>query len=319
MTIHFIGDPHLGRKFEAGVPQHRRGERETKQMAHFAAELEAEADDIVMVGDLFDNPHVPTSVVVSAARIALGAAERHPETRYWFLAGNHDLPRNLGVTGAWTAFRKMVDDRLPNLMTVNQPIVTGHGLALFPWQWDVRADEQVRRCEDVPFEWRNVRAAIGHWDLKLFDGKDDHMAPVAALRAVFGDDVRIVSGHYHVPGPYVVDGVTVECTGSMEPYTHGEDPTGELYVTLTAAEAAQRNDLRDKYVRILLEPGEEMPELDCMGLTHKRVGTAVDEEQDTLCIDEFDWDAILRAAIAEMDPVVQVFVKERVHVPEEQR
>lgn len=317
MTVHFIGDPHLGRKFESGVPQHRRGERETKQMAHFAAELEAEADDIVMVGDLFDNPHVPTAVVVSAARIAIAAAERHPETRFWFLAGNHDLPRNLGVTGAWTAFRKMVDDRLPNLYTVNRPRVTGSGLALFPWDWSMRADDQVKLFDRMD----GVHTAVGHWDLQLWEGKDDHLAPTLDLRRVFGDNVRIVSGHYHVAGPYEVSGITVDCTGSMEPYTHGEDPEGEMYVTMTKAEleAYMPEQLRNKYVRILLAPGEEMPEIDCLGLTAKRVGAAIDVEQDTLSIDEFDWDSILRGAIKEMDPVVQIFVKERVHVSEEQR
>jgi len=299
--VHLIGDPHLGKKFEEGVPQHRRGERETRQAAHFADELEADADVIVMVGDLFDNPYVSDAVIVAAARAVLGAAERNPDVLYVMMAGNHDKPRNMTLVGAWHAFREMTQHRLSNLFILDRPAHLG-ALAFFPWEWDRRADDQVSDLADAV----GIEHAIGHWDLAVFDGKDDHLAPVAPLRKAFGD-VGLWSGHFHKAGLFL-DGA-VRCTGSMEPYAHGE---GDLYVTLTRAEALLATDLHNKVVRVLLAPGEDLPEIDCLALTHKRVRN--DEEEGvevTVSLDDFDFHRIVRERIHDRDPRVRGFIEER--------
>lgn len=305
--VHLIGDPHLGKKFEEGVPLHRRGERELGQALQFAAELETDAETIVMVGDLFDNPYVSDAVIVAAARAVLGAAERNPATMFVMLAGNHDKPRNLSLVGAWHAFREMTQDRLPNLIILDRPACVG-GLAFFPWEWDRRADDQVQDIADAV----GIEHAIGHWDLAVFDGKDDHLAPIAALREAFGD-VGMWSGHYHKAGVYLE---VVNCTGSMLPYAHGE---GDLYVTLTREEALARDDLHDKHVRLLLAPGEDEPDIDCLALTHKRVRPENDE-QPTVSVDDFDFHQIVRERINDRDPLVRGFIEERMSLgTQEQR
>jgi DNA repair exonuclease SbcCD nuclease subunit len=312
VRVHLIGDPHIGRKFgvEQGVPRHRLGERESKQAAHFSAELDSEADIVIVVGDLFDNPYVSDLVVVATANAMLSAAERNPDVLYVVFPGNHDLPKNLSAVGAWVSFRKMIEDRFDNLKVVEKP-TNVCGIAIFPWEYDRRADEQVADLVGSG----DVDAAVGHWDLSLFDEKDDHLAPVAQLREAFGD-IAVYSGHYHKPGPYTINGVTVHCTGSMQPYSHGEDPEGNLYVTMKLADAlADPDALRDKYVRVIVEQGEEVPELDCLGLSHIRVQTEA-AVRDTLCLDDFDWQKILRACIKPLAPNVQDFIKERIHVDE---
>lgn len=310
--VHLIGDPHLGKKFEEGVPQNRRGERESRQAAHFANELEATADVIVMVGDLFDNPYVSDAVIVAAARAILGAAERNPDVLYVMMAGNHDKPRNLTLVGAWHAFREMTQHRLSNLFILDRPAHLG-ALAFFPWEWDRRADDQVNDLAGAV----GVEHAVGHWDLSVFDGKDDHLAPVEALHTAFPQLYGMWSGHYHKPGAYRVGDCWVHCTGSMEPYAHGE---GDLYVTLTRAEALLATDLHDKVVRVLLAPGEDMPEIDCLALTHKRV--RVDEEdgvQSTVSVDDFDFHRIVRERIHDRDPRVRGFIEERMHLGGEEQ
>lgn len=330
--VHLIGDPHLGKKFgqEQGVLLHRLGERELGQSLQFAAELETDADVIVMIGDLFDNPYVTNAVIVAAARAMLGAAERNPDTLYVAIAGNHDKPRNLTLVGAWHAFREMTQDRLTNLLILDRPAIVGP-LAFFPWEWDRRADAQVvEPIADATPDWGTkgwgendqVEHAIGHWDLSVFDGKDDHLAPVAALAAAFPKLVGVWSGHYHKPGLYPVDGTEVRCTGSMLPYAHGE---GDLYVTLTREEALLRDDLHDKHVRLLLAPGEDEPDIDCLALTHKRVRPDVEEDgtELTVSVDDFDFHRIVRERIHDRDPIVRGFIEERmslnVSAAEEQR
>jgi len=309
--VHLIGDPHLGRDFDKYAPTHRRGERALHQALHFSAELDAQADIVVQVGDLFDFPEVSREVILAAARSALSGAERNPDVLFFHMAGNHDRPRNLSKIGAWTFFKMMVEDRLPNLIVVDRPLAA-EGLAFFPWEWDRTAVEQVKDVENA-----QVEHAIGHWDLSVFDGKDDHLVPVAALRAAFGD-IGIWSGHYHKPGPYTVDGHTIQCTGSMEPYAHGE---GDLYVTLTRAEALARDDLRNLCVRVLLAPGEDLPEIDCLQLTHKREGVEEDVEQ-TVSSDDFDFPRLVKERIRDRDPLVRSFIEERMSLnvgSEEQR
>lgn len=313
--VHLIGDPHLGKKFgqDQGVLFHRLGEREMRQAAHFAAELDVDADVIVMIGDLFDNPYVSDAVIVAAARAALSAAGRNEDVLYVFIAGNHDKPRNLTLVGAWHAFREMTQGRLDNLIILDRPHAVA-GLAFFPWEWDRRADDQVADIAHVA----GIEHAIGHWDLSVFDGKDDHLAPVAALRAAFGEDIGLWSGHYHVAGVYL-DGA-VNCIGSMEPYAQGE---GDIYVTLTREEALARDDLRDKHVRVLLAPGEDIPDLDCLAITHKRVRGEEEEIEVTVSPEDFDFPRLVKERIQTRDPRVREFIEERMSLnvtsPEEQR
>jgi hypothetical protein len=299
--VHLIGDPHLGKKFgeDQGILQHRLGERESRQAAHFADELEADVEFVVMIGDLFDNPYVPDAVIVAAARATLSAAERNSGTVYVFIAGNHDKPRNLALVGAWHAFREMTQGRFANLIILDRPAAVGR-IAFFPWEWDRRADDQVADVANAV----GIEHAVGHWDLSVFDGKDDHLAPVAALRAAWPDLGGIWSGHYHVSGRYG----EVNCTGSMEPYAHGE---GDMYVTLSLEDAMFRTDLHDKHVRVLLPQGVDLPEVDCLALTHKRLQAEQEDDDITVSVDDYDFHRIVRERIADRDPRVRGFIEER--------
>lgn len=304
--VHLIGDPHLGKSFKTGVPVHRLGEREFAQRVRFVHELHDDADIIVMVGDLFDHPAVTREVVLQAAMAALSAAENNPDVLYIYMRGNHDQARNLSKVGAWPLFRRMVADRHDNLIVCDEPTVV-RKLAILPWEWERTTEQQVEVIKDQG----PVEHAIGHWDLVQFDDDGDHMAPVASLRAAFGE-IGLWSGHFHRPGVYPVDGVDVNCTGSMMPYAHGEDPYGEVYVTITAAEAAERTDLANKCVRILLQPGEKMPEIDCLALTRKVVGEAKSEK--TVLLDDYDFQNALAERIKPLDETVRSFIQERINI-----
>jgi DNA repair exonuclease SbcCD nuclease subunit len=305
-----IGDPHLGKKFEVGVPIHRRGERETKQMQKFRDALEADADVICIVGDLFDHPYVSLGVIDMAAKAILSAAERNSDVTYVVMAGNHDLPRNVAAVGAFHDLEDRLRDRLPNLHIVRKPTVIEQ-VAFFPWEWDRRADEQVKDVEN-----EDAYAAVGHWDLALFEGRDDHLAPTRELHGAFGSSIPIISGHYHVAGKYRIKGIEVDCTGSLEPYGHDQDPDQTLYVTQTLSEVLSQDPsvFRDKHLRVRLNPGEELPEIDCLALTHIRVVSPSSDSsvrQTTTSIRDFDWNKILKERIEPLDPTVKGFIKER--------
>ncbi len=305
--VTLIGDPHLGKKFEVGVPLHRRGEREAMQLESFVSALAQDAEVVVMVGDLFDHPYVSYAALKQASDSVRRAALERPETTFYMLAGNHDVPRNITAIGAFHIFYDMVSDRLPNLWVVKAPIIAD-GLALFPWEWSMAALDQL-----PPEPRSDVYAAIGHWDLKSFGGSDRHLAPVDAIRARFGD-VPIYSGHYHIAGDYPVEGGIVHCTGSLQPYAHDQDPAGDLYVTLPRSAVLSRTDLRDKVLRVLLQPGEDLPVVDCLALTHERLPPAVDEgaSWSAPMAKTFDWQKTLASKLQPLDPTVRNFITERI-------
>jgi DNA repair exonuclease SbcCD nuclease subunit len=106
-----IGDPHLGKRFENGVPLHRCGEREARQMRKFKDELATDADVIIMVGDLFDHPQVAMATIIDAVDAIELAAMRRPNVQFFMMAGNHDRSRQLNTAGAWEVFRKIIEGR----------------------------------------------------------------------------------------------------------------------------------------------------------------------------------------------------------------
>lgn len=304
--VWLIGDPHLCRDFKNGTPLHRRGEREAMQMAQFKAELATDADMIVMVGDLFDKPIVPLPDLNAVIEAVLDAAFANTHVRYIYMAGNHDKSRQVSIRGAWEIFDHSVS-WVPNITVVNEPTAI-EGIMFYPWQWGVPALEQVEQHGSS-----SCHTAIGHWDLQSFGGDDSHICPVKALLNL-NPNVSLYSGHYHEEKTYQLEGVNVVCTGSMQPYTHAEDPTGELYVTLTLAEALARDDLQDKCVRVLLEPGESLPQIDCLQLTPKRVGKEVNEiEMADLGLGGFDVAGALKQEMSdnEVPAQVQIFILEK--------
>jgi len=301
-----IGDPHFGLPFN-GTPLHRRGEREAMQLEDFRAQLRTpDVFAVVMVGDLFDKPFVPLTAVVAVANEVRAAALERPGVLIICLAGNHDKSRQLGVRGAWELFELAVG-WMSNVCIVNEPTAI-EGMMLYPWQWGVSAVEQVETYGSCA-----CAVAIGHWDLKSFGGDDSHVCPAKMLRDL-NPDVQIFSGHYHEPGPYEVDGIEVFCTGSMQPYTHGEDPDGKLYVTLPLEEAlARAEELKDMCVRVVLQPGETLPQIDCLQLTQMRADAEVQEMEVSVSMGNFDIHAVLTEEFAEnqVPDQVQDFIKER--------
>lgn len=309
--VWLIGDPHFNRNFSRGCPINRRGDRERMQREQFRAELNTpDVDVIIMVGDLFDKPVVPLNVLCQVIHDVIEVAQNRPDVTFIYQAGNHDISRILREQGAWDIF-KLAVGWLENVVVTNQ-VHCHEDIVCFPWDWSMTAEEQVGSWYLGPNHV--VEAVVGHWDMISFGGDESHLCPVEALQKAFGEDVVIYSGHYHEERDYEINGVTVHCTGSLQPYAHGE---GDMYVTLTLEEALKRDDLADKVVRIRLQPGETLPDINCLQLTAQRV-TEAGEVPDEIDIDAvasttFNVEEILKAKFEanEVPDNVQTFIKEK--------
>lgn len=275
MNYEVLGDPHLGRKFETGVPLHRKGEREHMQREKFIRSLmDTYADLHVCIGDLFDKFVVPPEVLLFAVGTYMEAAAKNPNTTYIVLRGNHDVSRNVDKASSWDIFVAMVDSH-PNIVAVDDVPYTYENMLFIPYD---------------PFNYDHlevhlnagIETVFGHFDIVDFGG---HNVAPTELFARYGVKT-LINGHDHVARELDRDGVHIIVTGSMEPFTHAEDKTGDLYVTVTLDELAKL-DVRNKNVRVLLKDGETLPDdLDCLSLVAKRV---IDDDADrTVDTEEFD-------------------------------
>lgn len=308
-----IGDPHITRKFEFGVPLARRGEREELLFDDFRKKLQEGPEPIlIVVGDLFEKPIVSLQDLHETIQILLCAAAMRPDRMFFIMAGNHDISPQSQNYGAFHILYTM-NGITPNLHFVMKPKVY-EGIAMFPWEWDRDA---LRQLDDI--RGQKIDTAVGHWDLVAYDeNHTEHLCPAKELVQMGAK--AIYSGHWHIAGDYKVDGLTVHCTGSMQPMTHAEDPDSKLYVTMTVEEyeEADPETLKDKYVRVTAAPGVEVDALDdCLGFKVLRTAEETGEEDRyDVDIGEFKVDNIIDKNLRkhEVPAEVSTFIKERISV-----
>ncbi|NRB16124.1 MAG: hypothetical protein HRU33_00755 [Rhodobacteraceae bacterium] len=149
----------------------------------------------------------------------------------------------------------------------------------------------LHRVAELP---NGLQAVFGHWDIQDWGG--DNVIPTKLLKK---KKIKLaISGHDHLAREETRDGVQIIVTGSMQPYTHAEDPAGGWYVTVKLDEL-EGLYVTHKNVRVLLKEGESLPtDLDCLSLIGKRI-TDEDEEikVDTSDFDSLDLGQLLARAL----------------------
>lgn len=291
VVFELLGDPHLGKRFRNGVPLHRLGDREKTQWADFRSSLFTTGCQVhVCMGDIFDGFIVPLTVILKTATIYREAALASPNVVFVLLRGNHDASRDLERTSAFDILAALLAD-VSNIRVVKDEVFNAAGgQSYVPWHPVHNASEIAVQVSD------NCTIAFGHWDVVTVSDKSNEV-PVAVLKSK-GVEV-IITGHDHLQSEIEIDGVRVIRTGSMQPYSHSEDPKGERYVTLTPDEVRERTDLADKCVRVRLKPDEIFDDvIEC--LSFSKVRDKADEDEDVAVeFEEFDFNSLLTDAFAE--------------------
>lgn len=291
MSLHLIGDTHLGKRFEVNVPLHRRGDRERMQWKQFSGLLNMQTDVCIQMGDLFDTAVVPYRVVYKAANEYRAAAAAQPLTQFFVLIGNHDASRNLEAVSAFEIFAEMVRD-IPNLVVVQDKPHRYKNLVFIPWHPVITAKEMVA-AEHADLI-RGSDYAYGHWDVVM---GDDNQLPAAELKAL--GITKAFTGHDHNARDIELEGLDVRVVGSMQPFSHAEDPNGQLYVTMTLADLICAGDtLKDMNVRVILEPDEvlETPP-DCLSLQVQRKSVDDTKEEVSVEFEAFDLKDLFKQAV----------------------
>jgi len=310
--MYLIGDPHIGRTFVANVPLDRRGEREQMMMKDFERRLNASDETTIVVGDLIDRPLIAVQTLYELIGVIISAAYSRPNRKIIIIAGNHDLNKATEVRGSFHLLAVALE-RVPNVEVLLKPKVID-GIAFFPWQYERTAKEQVDDLRDS-MGIMHPTTAIGHWDLECFGEHDTHLCPARELIAA--GIVDIYTGHWHIAGDYNVAGIDVHCTGSMQPLTHSEDTTGDMYVTLSKEQYEQKDHAycRNRYLRIRAKRGDEVaaPET-CLGFKVEYSDADDSGTTEQVNLGDFNMDKIMAEAMTkfELPETVRTFIKENV-------
>lgn len=306
--VRLIGDPHLGKKFNTGVPLHRRGERERNQYAEFKRQLlDTTAPDgktvkaVILVGDLFDGFHMSNEVVEATYKIMADAAEQGLITgvEYITLMGNHDVTRNLNLTSSFDLLSLMKwSSNVRFVKQVERLLFPSVDRIILLCPYDAfRPTSEVFKDYPAPTDLGidKYDYVIGHWDTVSF-GNDHNLLPynLTSIAKV------IVTGHEHNARTFTHDQTQIIVTGSMLPYSFAEDPDEKIYVTKTLKEVLDNPQaFSDKCLKVLLEPGEELPEgIEALQLLPKYVNTEKQEETEVV-MGDFDLKAIFESCFKE--------------------
>ena len=290
--IQTIGDPHIGRIWQTGVPSNRRGEREASQLAQLQQLLipieigKYNTNTIIIMGDLFDKAIVSNNVVKDFYYLISSAAQKYTSTQYIILDGNHVLSKENTKTTSFDILKLLLED-IGNIHVIdsNRILKVSDQLHLYldcydPFNtYSAASESDLQQVKDDP---DNTLISFGHWDTFEFTETgyypNQHILSYSDLTC---------SGHIHIPMEYTYNYVNKESgislkgktliTGSMQPYSHSEDPEKLLYITIKSNELDKYNlseDFKNKCVRIdcdslfiLSEP------VDCLSLTLRVVET----------------------------------------------
>lgn len=275
IKVQTIGDPHCGRVFKTGVQSNNIGIREQSVIASLNKLLNPSTElaitHIVILGDLFDKSIVTPTVKLEVFNLFKNAAESNPSIQYYLISGNHDLSKDVLKKSSYELLTLMLSTlNLPNLKTTtDHPIyelIDENSKVPLYFYFDCYNPfglSKFRQSCILPFA---KMVSFGHWDTVASEKTWAPSSELISCTELF------VSGHEHVPFHSNIYGVDYLCAGSMQPYTHAEDATGEFYVTIDADKLSEIDpeSLKNKNVRLLVDKNYVLAEpIICEALTFK--------------------------------------------------
>lgn len=305
MTIRYIGDTHIGKKFKTGVPLNRLGERENLIYNKFEEQLKEDSDLTVHLGDLFDSPIVSYDDLYKTFKIIEKEALEHPEKKLVFLAGNHDISRDLERPCSFLILKEMLNNFENIFFVLHYYLclnVDNVGKFMFiPYQQNDQLTEIIQDCTSNNVELSQL-ILCGHFD-----------EPYDPL--VYGLFKEVHTGHIHLPR--VQNNIIVH--GSIIPMNFGEDPEGGLYRTLTLKEFEEvisdptdsNMDWQNQCFRIILKDGETLPAgVNCRQLISIKEdtdsGPILDEKVD---FEPFDINNLFHEALDDLGLYEEIYKK----------
>lgn len=301
--ILFIGDPHLGRKFVTGVPSHRVGDREEYVYSQFKRLLDVTNDPlitkIIIVGDLFDKFIVNPTITLEAYQML---SQVQDNVHVYLIPGNHDLSKDTTKVSSFQLLTQLLKPLSNNITVVkasgSYPINYDNEVLNLYFDCYNPFTDCVVDCDLETIAKSGPIISTGHWDsLSILDrGYVPH-------QDILSHSTLVVSGHEHTyreyTYPFDKSKSKVLFTGSMQPYSHAEDPDNDIYITIKEKDLTKydlEKDLKYKCVRIECNPLFVLSEpIDCFALTYKIIADEKAEvEVDVEAVDVNNYNETLK-------------------------
>lgn len=267
ISIQVIGDPHLGKTFRTGVPTSQFGKREQSILQSFRDYLNPKesVDFVVVVGDLFDKFVVRPNVVQDAVEVLEEACLDNTDITYIVIPGNHDLSKdNTKVSSYYLFYQIMIRANHSNLKIIydESQVFEYKDFLFYLDAYDPFHSEKEPQNPLDGIDTDKHVISIGHWDDINSDFGSYYPSP-----ELLSSSNTLISGHIHTPTQYSRKGTKIYYAGSLQPYSHGEDPYNELYETISYTDLEKLiekdnkkfNDLKSKNIRINCYPGYLFP------------------------------------------------------------
>ena len=288
-----IADTHIGKKWAANVPLHRRGDREKLQRETFANILENCHEDLYHLGDLFDSWNVSNDDLMFVANELLRWSANNPSCYATIIAGNHDLSRS----NKYSSFEVLdeIVSQTKNVEVLDFPDIVDDELFI-PFGYQKSYAEMVK-----PFLGKHYTNVYVHADLP----------DVEALKQLDAD--HIYSGHLHNLRPHNVVG-GVEFVNSMLPLNHyeavGTQWDGALYKTFDCVDQfyVSNEDVHDKCVKILVHENEIAPnreDIDAMQVIIKSADEEAAAMYEDVVADGFDARSVFDDCMKDVDSEIK--------------
>ena len=275
-----ITDTHIGKKWAANVPLHRRGDREKLQRETFANILANCHEDLYHLGDLFDSWNVSNDDLMFVHHCVDEWSLNNRGCQANFIAGNHDLSRS-GKISSFEILKELFASR-ENVHFHVRPDDEVN------WLWDPYHNYRLV----IPFSYQKsyaemVKPFLGKHYTNVYVHAD--LPDVEALKQLDAD--HIYSGHLHNLRPHNVVG-GVEFVNSMLPLNHyeavGTQWDGTLYKTYDCVDQfyVSNAEVHDKCVKIRVHENEIAPnreDIDAMQVIIVRA-----EEEDSKTFEEVE-------------------------------
>lgn len=117
MRPYIINDLHLGTQRVTGTTQKSQEELRKYLLAMFAKCLRiADDDDLIILGDLFDNYNIPTTDILAAYDL-LADWLKHTGRHVYLVAGNHDLSKDSTKVSSFRFFAEVLARGFPGQVT----------------------------------------------------------------------------------------------------------------------------------------------------------------------------------------------------------
>lgn len=250
MSIQLIGDPHLGKKFKTGVPRTKLGMREESQFNEFEKLVNNPNTNVVIImGDLFDKCVVSSNTVYRTYQIIQDSVNTDNDRLIIILPGNHDISKDSTQVSSFTIFEKMFHNGNIKIVTHPQMFCLGK-FNIFVDSYNPFNTEYELEVNKLFSSQTKPVYSFGHWD----DMRSPDLGTYFPLDIIKQKSKGIYSGHIHTPACFIKDSVTYNYVGSMQPYSHAEDPEHKLYITLDEADILDPNfklkDYTNKCIRV---------------------------------------------------------------------